>query len=519
MRFLLTICGALGLAVSIPAEARNLIVPDSAPTIQAALDSIYPGMAPIDTVFVRAGSYHERVQGRMPLLLIGIPTAAGQPPEVDALSLWDEAGGMGTILFSRLRFRGQVNVTIAPGGVEFSRCQMDSGITCELDPPRSLRLVRCAIRGQVSAFGEGVVELDSCTVNGRAVMNIDDRVTIRACEFMGGGVAAIAVATYHGSIEGNHVHGFDTGIQVGFESDGTVRDNVVEDCPWEGIRVRAEAASIVDNKVARCGTGIHVEGAYDGNVVSRNEILDCSAAGLAISADRQCEVGHNVVGRCGGDGIQLTTGGYGSVGSVRSNTVFGNRGSGLTVYSEPYAQVALENNIASGNAGYGLLSSGASAPAASCNDWYLNGAGPVGGVDPAGTGWIVDPGFCDLAAGDVRLRSDSPLVDAAGCGQIGALGVGCGAATLSRLRIGPNPSSEPVGIEFGLTREADVTVEVIDVQGRLVATLARGRVPAGNHRVEWSGRDPRGAIAPAGVYSVRYRSPEGEQVQQIVRVR
>src|SRR5262249_33686912 len=156
------------------------------------------------------------------------------------------------------------------------------------------------------------------------------------------------------------------------------------------------------------------------------------------------QVGYNVVGRCGGDGIQLTTGGYGCVVSVQNNTVFGDRGSGFTVHSELYADVTLRNNIASGNGEYGLLSTG-SPPVTNCNDWYANGMGAVGGMDPSGADLIVDPGFCDPATGDGHLRCDSPLYDAPRCGQIGARGVACD-APLWRFHVGPNQSSGPVGI-------------------------------------------------------------------------
>jgi hypothetical protein len=71
---------------------------------------------------------------------------------------------------------------------------------------------------------------------------------------------------------------------------------------------------------------------------------------------------------------------------------------------------------------------------------------------------------------------------------VGALGAGCEATTgvyppagtAFRLdRVGPIPASGPVRIEFELAREAAIELEIFDIQGRLVASPARGAWPAG----------------------------------------
>jgi predicted outer membrane repeat protein len=64
-----------------------------------------------------------------------------------------------------------------------------------------------------------------------------------------------------------------------------------------------------------------------------------------------------------------------------------------------------------------------------CNDIWGNPGGGVGGTcsDPTGLdgNFSEDPLFCDPAAGDYSLRTDSPCMEGYGCGQIGALGAGC----------------------------------------------------------------------------------------------
>src|SRR5204863_2381821 len=51
----------------------------------------------------------------------------------------------------------------------------------------------------------------------------------------------------------------------------------------------------------------------------------------------------------------------------------------------------------------------------------------------------------------------------------------------------PNPGSGPMRIGFALARMATVEVDVFDLQGRHVASLARGTLAAGAHTAEWSG--------------------------------
>lgn len=83
-------------------------------------------------------------------------------------------------------------------------------------------------------------------------------------------------------------------------------------------------------------------------------------------------------------------------------------------------------------------------------------------------------------------------------------------------RVGPSPSRGPVRIEFEASRQAMISLDVFDIQGRLVASPARGLWQAGRHAVEWSGMT-QNAPAAGGLYLVRYRYPGGEDARRIVR--
>jgi hypothetical protein len=298
------------------------------------------------------------------------------------------------------------------------------------------------------------------------------------------------------------------------------------------------------------------------------------------------------------------------------NTLFRNGGSGVELVQPP-GYCAVEKNIGFENEEWGLKVEASGVGQVACNDWFGNGLGSVSGVAVGASDLSVDPLFCNADSADVGLLSASPLVNASGCGQIGALGVGCGitatviqrftaervtagiqvvwqvaeSATASEVwverseameggawarpltersidnqvvveldrsaasdrayryrlmalegnevtvigppiivegqarldsrlvEMGPNPGGGPVRIAFALQHSGTIEVDVFDIQGRSVASLARGTWPAGTHELEWNGRTRGWNPAPAGVYVVRYVYPGGQDKRAIVRVR
>lgn len=67
----------------------------------------------------------------------------------------------------------------------------------------------------------------------------------------------------------------------------------------------------------------------------------------------------------------------------------------------------------------------------------------------------------------------------------------------------PNPFNPRTTIRFSLATAGPVRLNVYDVQGRTVATLAEGAYAAGTHEVAWDGRTRSGVAASSGVYWYR----------------
>jgi 5-methylthioadenosine/S-adenosylhomocysteine deaminase len=75
--------------------------------------------------------------------------------------------------------------------------------------------------------------------------------------------------------------------------------------------------------------------------------------------------------------------------------------------------------------------------------------------------------------------------------------------TLATMDVHPNPFNPRTNVSFTLQGRADVILEVYEVSGKQVATLAAGRFDAGDHTLAWEGRDGSGYNLPSGVYLVR----------------
>jgi hypothetical protein len=83
----------------------------------------------------------------------------------------------------------------------------------------------------------------------------------------------------------------------------------------------------------------------------------------------------------------------------------------------------------------------------------------------------------------------------------------------------PNPAPGASTIQFGLPARESITLDVYDLFGRRLRTLARGPCPAGPHTARWDGRDESGKDVAPGVYYCRLIVGSQSITQRIVFVR
>ena len=109
--------------------------------------------------------------------------------------------------------------------------------------------------------------------------------------------------------------------------------------------------------------------------------------------------------------------------------------------------------------------------------------------------------------GDVE-PDEYAVLHLTGSGVSGAPGL-----RVSLLPVHPNPCAGEATIRFEIPARARVEASVYDVSGRLVARLAEGELPGGEHGLRWDGLDRSGRRLPSGVYFVRLAAL-GESVER-----
>jgi hypothetical protein len=80
----------------------------------------------------------------------------------------------------------------------------------------------------------------------------------------------------------------------------------------------------------------------------------------------------------------------------------------------------------------------------------------------------------------------------------------------------PNPTNPGTSIQFALPRSSVVKLEIFNITGQLVATLADKRFSAGEHTVTWTGNGADGRAVPSGVYLYRLTAGEFASTKKMV---
>lgn len=86
----------------------------------------------------------------------------------------------------------------------------------------------------------------------------------------------------------------------------------------------------------------------------------------------------------------------------------------------------------------------------------------------------------------------------------------------------PNPfrlaQNRELTISYQLSQSSVVVVQIYDLMGRQVRTLAFGRQSAGAYSLAWNGRDEQNQIATSGVYLVQLRVGSLQQTRKVTLV-
>jgi hypothetical protein len=388
------------------------------------------------------------------------------------------------------------------------------------------------IAASVHRFGSrtggrgGSVQLDNCNFTFQ-----DSEFAYNQCDQDGGALFSrnSDVALDHCSFANNSCTDFvffPTGGAV-FHSGGALD---IDNCSFTGNRGNDGGAVFCENADFTCQNS-----AFTGNSGGLTGALRVNpggvfaAIGSSLFADNATQYNGGVTVVVDADEV-----------AFEHSTVAGNSGpAGLAqVVIAGRANLAFNGNlIAFGSQGFGLYP----VPVQgvwnlACNDIHGNPGGDYANTLAAWQGvdgnLQTDPYFCDPEAGVYSLQAASVCLAANNsCGQnIGSSGVECPQVSaapeetlprsLTLIGNTPNPFNPQTEILFQLPAASVVDLDIHDVSGRKVRSLAAGQeYAAGSHRITWDGTDHAGRPVTSGIYFYRVRASGSARTGKMALVR
>lgn len=82
---------------------------------------------------------------------------------------------------------------------------------------------------------------------------------------------------------------------------------------------------------------------------------------------------------------------------------------------------------------------------------------------------------------------------------------------IMNLKAFPNPFNPSVNIAFNLPYAQDCTIEIFNIRGQRVSTLHKGSLKAGNHQLQWHGKDHNNRNVASGIYFARIKTPNSNR--------
>jgi len=92
-------------------------------------------------------------------------------------------------------------------------------------------------------------------------------------------------------------------------------------------------------------------------------------------------------------------------------------------------------------------------------------------------------------------------------------------AAEGRLRLDPawpNPFNPRTSVRFALESAGHAELAVYDAAGRRLRRLFSNRLEAGEHQMEWDGRDDSGRSLPSGLYILRLEAAGERRAQKLL---
>jgi hypothetical protein len=167
---------------------------------------------------------------------------------------------------------------------------------------------------------------------------------------------------------------------------------------------------------------------------------------------------------------------------------------------------------------------------------YAGSARVISGADGStlfqidGSGLLHEMGYSVAATGDVNgdgrpdFIASAPLADS-GRGEVFVYGListdAPGEENIRPARFGlsqnyPNPFNPATTIRYFLYKREKIMLEVFNLLGERIRTLANEEQPTGDHKVTWDGKDQTGKTLPSGIYFYRLRGKDFAETKKML---
>jgi parallel beta-helix repeat protein len=202
-------------------------------------------------------------------------------------------------------------------------------------------------------------------------------------------------------------------------------------------------------------------------------------------------------------GIQIWKG---SSPTITGNTITGNADVGI--YCSDSSTPAINYNNIMGNSKYGVYNLDSRVIVNARNNWWGDSTGPFHpDSNSSGLGDTVG----DYV--DFYPWADEPFYGVSEDSDISFV------PAKSVLFAGiPNPFVSRVTLHYGLPVSSDVSLKIYACTGRLIRTLVNTRKEAGNHKVNWNGRDERNHRVGTGIYFYRLETVDFKSTKKLMLI-
>ena len=87
------------------------------------------------------------------------------------------------------------------------------------------------------------------------------------------------------------------------------------------------------------------------------------------------------------------------------------------------------------------------------------------------------------------------------------------------IKITPNPFSNLTTISFSIPQSQKISIQVYDMEGRLVKTVANNEMPAGVHQITWNATNGNGSAVANGLYILILKTGEDTETKKVSVIR